>query len=152
MIEWGGRLAQRLGLPRSLGQIFGLLYLSPEPLTLDDMVEQLAISKASASTGTRQLLLWGAIRTVWVPGQRRDYYAVAADLRDLLRGVFRDFFKPRLARSGEQLALMRSSLDAEIRQGLLSAEEHRVCAERLEALQRMQKKMSNLTPLAEKLI
>ena len=77
---------------------------------------------------------------------------VAADLSELLRGVFRDFFKPRLTRSGEQLALMRTSLDAEVHQGLLTAEEHRVCAERLEALQRMQKRVSHLTPLAEKLV
>ncbi|MEN9733804.1 MAG: hypothetical protein RLZ45_1799, partial [Verrucomicrobiota bacterium] len=41
-IETVGRVAQELGLPRSLGQIYGLLYLSPEPLSLDDIAVQLS--------------------------------------------------------------------------------------------------------------
>ena len=80
MVEVGGRICQVLGLPRSTGQIFGLLYLSTEPLSLNKMSAMLGISKASASTGTRQLAAWGAIRKVWVPGERRDYYEVVEDL------------------------------------------------------------------------
>ena len=59
MIEVGGRICQSLGLPRSTGQIFGLLYLSVEPLSLNRMSSMLGISKGSASVGTRQLVLWG---------------------------------------------------------------------------------------------
>ena len=72
MVEVTARLCQRLGLPRSSGQIFGLLYLSTQALSLDEIAEALEISKASVSTGTRQLLGWHAIRQVWKPGDRKD--------------------------------------------------------------------------------
>src|SRR5256885_16551818 len=103
MIEAGGRLYQILGLPRSTGQIYGLLYRSTTPLALDDMVELLGISKGSASTGTRQLTSWGAIRQVWIPGDRRDYYEVVAEVGKLIRGCFTDRIKPRLTSSQNRL-------------------------------------------------
>ena len=67
MIEVGVRLSQILSVPKSTGQVYGLLYLTVGPLSLDDLVEQLGISKASASMATRQLASWGAIRRIWVP-------------------------------------------------------------------------------------
>ena len=70
MVEASGRLFQLLGLPRSTGQIYGLLYMSARPLSLDDICELLSISKGSASTGTRHLASWAAIRQVWVQGNR----------------------------------------------------------------------------------
>lgn len=56
MIEVSARVCQFLGIRRSTGQIYGLLYLSPEPLTLDEIAESLGISRGSVSTGTRLLL------------------------------------------------------------------------------------------------
>jgi len=53
------------------------------PLSLDDLVEQLGISKASASMATRQLASWGAIRRIWVPGERRDFYEVIDDIGEV---------------------------------------------------------------------
>ena len=150
MIDAGGRLCQLLGLPRSTGQIYGLLYLSLRPLSLDDVVELLGISKASASLGTRQLLSWGAVRQVWIPGNRRDHFEVVADLGNLVRGSYHNFLKPRLASSRQRLDTMASALDAELAQGVISPGEHKLCSERLEKLVRLQKKMQRLTPLAEK--
>lgn len=56
MIEVSARVCQFLGIRRSTGQIYGLLYLSPKPLTLDEIAESLGISRGSVSTGTRLLL------------------------------------------------------------------------------------------------
>ncbi|MFO1496853.1 MAG: hypothetical protein U1G07_00395 [Verrucomicrobiota bacterium] len=94
LIDTCGRLCQVFALPRSLGQIYGLLYLAPDPLSLDDIAELLGISKASASTGTRQLSSWGAIRQVWVPGARRDHFEAESDLGHLLRFGLTDILKP----------------------------------------------------------
>ena len=82
MVEAAGGLFQALGLSRSAGQIYGLLYLSDKPLSLDDMVDLLSISKGSASMGTRHLASWGVIRQVWVPGDRRDFYRLAEDAEE----------------------------------------------------------------------
>jgi DNA-binding transcriptional regulator GbsR (MarR family) len=152
MIDAGGRLYQILGLPRSAGQIYGLLYLSTKPLSLDDLVELLGISKGSASTGTRQLTSWGAIRQVWIPGDRRDYFEIIAEVGKLIRGCFTDRIQPRLASSQNRLELMAHTLDQELEQGLLTAEEHKVCVNRLRNLARLQKKLLRLAPLAEKLV
>src|ERR1051325_7726277 len=83
MVEATGRLFQSFGLPRSTGQLYGLLYLSKKALSLDDLVELLSISKGSASTGTRHLASWGAIRQVWVPGDRRDFFEALDDFRTI---------------------------------------------------------------------
>ena len=152
LIEAGGRLYQILGLPRSTGQIYGLLYLSTKPLSLDDMVAMLGISKASASTGTRLLTSWGAIRQVWIPGHRRDYFEAVAEVGKLINGCFMDRIKPRLASSQNRLELMTDSLDNELEQGVLTGAEHKLCVERLKSLARLQKKILQLAPFAEKLI
>jgi len=76
MIEVGGRVCQLLGVSRTVGQIYGLLYLSPKPLSLDEIAELLSIGKSTASMGSRQLSAWRAIRPVWIHGERRDLYEV----------------------------------------------------------------------------
>ena len=50
-----------LGLPRSIGEIYGLLFISRTPLSLDDLVARLKISKGSASQGLRMLRNLGAV-------------------------------------------------------------------------------------------
>ncbi|MFN6016277.1 MAG: GbsR/MarR family transcriptional regulator, partial [Verrucomicrobiota bacterium] len=51
-----------LGLPPSIGEIYGLLFISQAPLSLDDLVKRLKISKGSASQGLRTLKSLGAVR------------------------------------------------------------------------------------------
>lgn len=75
-IEAIGQLASSLGLNRVAGQLYALLYLNESPLSLDEMVEELKISKGHVSTNIRALENWGAVRKVWVKGDRKDYYEV----------------------------------------------------------------------------
>ena len=152
MIEACGRIGQVFGLPRSLGQIYGLLYLAPDPLSLDHIAELLGISKASASTGTRQLAAWGGIRQVWVPGDRRDHFQVEPDVTNLLRSGLSEFLKPRLSSSQKRLQRLEETLEEDLSHGSLSQEEYRFCAERLKKFAQVQKKLQSLAPLAEKLL
>lgn len=149
-VETAGRLCQRLGLPRSTGQIYGLLYLSARPLSLDDISELLSLSKASASTGTRQLLAWQALKQVWVPGDRRDHFEAIGDLRELLRTGYEKFFRPKLERSVTKMDQLLASLEADRRSGVLSKEEHAFCKARLTHMATMQGRVTKLLPLAEK--
>ena len=152
MVEAGGRLCQILGLPRSTGQIYGLLYLSPQPLSLNDIVDVLGISKGSASTGTRQLASWGAVKQVWVQGDRRDFYEVLADLGTLLQGGFNDYFKTRLHSSQSRINGMELSLQEELESGDVTKEDYKFCLQRITQLTRLHRKIKLLTPLAEKLM
>ncbi|MGJ8634872.1 MAG: GbsR/MarR family transcriptional regulator [Luteolibacter sp.] len=85
-----------LGLPRSLGEIYGLLYISPTPLALDDLVALLGISKGSASQGLRTLRGLGAVREVPRHGDRRAYYEPAVELKRLAGGFIREQIRPHL--------------------------------------------------------
>ena len=58
------------GLPRSVGEIYGLLFVSAEPLAMDDLVVRLNISKGSVSQGLKFLRTLGAIREVEGPDVR----------------------------------------------------------------------------------
>jgi DNA-binding transcriptional regulator GbsR (MarR family) len=68
------------GLPPIAGRIFALLLLSEEARSLDELSEDLGVSKASASTNARLLAQFGVVEQVRRPGSRRDYYRAAADL------------------------------------------------------------------------
>ena len=151
-IEVAGRVCQIAGLPRSVGQMYGLLYLSPKPLALDDIAELLSISKASVSTGTRHLASWQAIRQVWIPGDRRDHFEVVGDLREMLRTVYTGFVTPKYAKSERKLEGLLETLDAELRDGGLSRDEHAFCKERLAHFTRLQHRIGKLLPLVEKLL
>lgn len=85
MIEAGGRTAQSFGLGRLFGQIYILLYLSEEPLSLDALAAQLGVSKAGVSIACRQLESWGAVRRSWMKGDRKDYYVAETAFDRILR-------------------------------------------------------------------
>jgi DNA-binding transcriptional regulator GbsR (MarR family) len=79
-IERMGLALESDGLPRTAGRIFGLLLVSEEPRSLDDLAAELQVSKASVSTNTRLLEQRGVLEQVSRPADRRDYYRVPRDL------------------------------------------------------------------------
>lgn len=89
----GGKV---LGLPRSLGEIYGLLFISPEPLSLDDLVERLGISKGSASQGLRALKGLGAVREIDLENSRRVHFQADTELKRLVGGFIREQVRPHL--------------------------------------------------------
>jgi DNA-binding transcriptional regulator GbsR (MarR family) len=77
------QFSRALGQPRSVAEIYGLLFVSCQPLTLDDLVERLNLSKGSGSQGLKYLAEMGAVRTVYVAGERRTHYEAVTELRSL---------------------------------------------------------------------
>ena len=112
----------------------------------------LGISKARASAGTRQLAAWGAIRKVWVPGERRDYYEVVEDLGQLIRGSYNSLIKPRAQSPKGRLAALKASLKEDIQSGAIPLEKKEVIEERIKSLGKFHERIFQLLPLAEKLI
>ncbi len=151
MIEIGGRLSQVLGVPRSVGQIYGLLYFSSKPLSLSDLSNMLGISKASTSTGTRQLATWGAIRKVWIPGERKDYYEAVEDLVQLFTGSYTAHIKPRMISAESRLVKIEESLKNDLKMQLISQEEHQFIVNRLIRMKKINKRLSKVIPIVEKL-
>lgn len=72
-------VAEQDGFPRIAGRLMGFLMLNEGPYTLDELADELQISKASASTNARLLEQHGMIARVLRPGDRRDFYQLADD-------------------------------------------------------------------------
>ena len=84
LIKMAGLLSSRLSISPIAGQIYALLYLSRSPVSLNDMVRELGISKGSASTNIRALEFWGAVKKVWVNSDRKDYYEGNPGIEDIV--------------------------------------------------------------------
>ncbi|MFD2043065.1 GbsR/MarR family transcriptional regulator [Ornithinibacillus salinisoli] len=78
------------GVTPSVGRIYGVLYFSTEPLTLDEIKDQVAMSKASVSNGLRELLETEMVTKVWKKGDRKDHYIAE---KDFLRNFITFFIK-----------------------------------------------------------
>ncbi len=89
IIEGLGQLASYFGFSKVMGQLFGVLMLSPEPLSLDHLMERLGLSKASVSTHMRTLEHMGIVREVWVKDDRRKYYRAESDFWQILTNILR---------------------------------------------------------------
>lgn len=79
-IERMGVTLEADGMPRIAGRIFGLLLISEDPRSLDELAATLRVSKGSASTNARLLEQRGLLERVCRPADRRDYYRVRPDL------------------------------------------------------------------------
>lgn len=82
-IHLAGDIAEMLSFNRSMGQAYGLLYCSSQPLSLEDIAKTCQMSKGNASIHLRTLETWGAVHRSWKPGTRKDYYAANTDIKDL---------------------------------------------------------------------
>ncbi len=90
LMEAMGRITSFWGFNKIMGQLYGLLYLSPKALTLDEMAENLSISKGNVSINIRALERWNMVKTVWVKGDRKDYYEAEPDFWRIVKGVLRE--------------------------------------------------------------
>ncbi len=104
IIEDFGRAYSNFGQNRLKGRIVGLLLANPEPCSLDEICQVLAVSKGPVSTVTRQLQEQGLIRKVWAPGDRRRYYEVVPD-------IFRAASRHNLKLIRENLGIARRNLE-----------------------------------------
>lgn len=82
-----GRLAGFFGFSEVMGRLYGMLLLSPDPLSLDDLAEGLKISKGSVSMNMRSLERWGMAKEVWVRGERKKFYMAESDMWTVIRNV-----------------------------------------------------------------
>jgi DNA-binding transcriptional regulator GbsR (MarR family) len=89
-METMGRITSFWGFSKIMGQLYGFLYLSPRPLTLDEMAENLSVSKGNVSINIRALERWSMVRQVWVKGDRKDFYEAETDFWKIIRGVLKE--------------------------------------------------------------
>ncbi len=110
IISIAGLVSSRFSLSPIAGQIYALLYLSSRPVSLNDMVKELRISKGSASTNIRALESWGAVRKVWVNSDRRDYYEANPDIEGIVLRRVKEGIKKRIGEIKPKVESIESAL------------------------------------------
>ena len=86
VLHWG-EMGTRWGTNRTVAQIQALLYLSPEPLRADQIVDALSIARSNVSTSIRELQSYGLVRMTHMLGDRRDYFESLHDVWELFRVI-----------------------------------------------------------------
>ena len=152
-------IAQSVGVPKSVGQIYGVLYVSRQPLSFSDIVERLKISKGSASQGLQLLRSLGAIKLVNTDGRfvgapglglpivvsRRDYFEPELSLRKLMGGILRERVAPLAA-------LDRDSMERLRKLAKQVGKENEFYLDRAEQLNTWRKQLVTVLPLLKTLL
>jgi DNA-binding transcriptional regulator GbsR (MarR family) len=93
-VEGMGAAAATSGILTQLqGRIFGLLYLSPTPVSLDELTDELQQSKSNVSVNVRGLIAWQLVRQLRLAGSRKDHYEAATDFWRVMQEIMERRFR-----------------------------------------------------------
>ena len=86
VLHWG-EMGARWGVNRTVAQIHALLYISPRPLTAEEIADTLSVARSNVSTSLKELQGWGIVRVVHVLGDRRDHFESMKDVWELFQVI-----------------------------------------------------------------
>lgn len=89
-IQGMSRISHFWGFPKAMGAIYGAIYLSPSPLSLNELVEQVGVTKGAVSTNVRQLERLGMVNKHIMVGERKDYYFAETDFWKIAKGILKE--------------------------------------------------------------
>jgi DNA-binding transcriptional regulator GbsR (MarR family) len=90
LIQAWGNLGYSWGLNKTMAQIHALLMIAPKPLSTEEIMQELNISRGNANMNVRALLDWQIIYRVSVPGERKEYFKAEKDIWTLARQVAKE--------------------------------------------------------------
>ncbi len=140
LVQTWGQLSTQWGINRTMGQIHALLMISPEPLTTDDIMEELSISRGNVSMNLRSLVEWGVVHKVYKPGNRKEYYASEKDVWHMALQIARE-------RKRRELDPMIQSLNA-----LQIVDDADASAKEVEELNKMTEQILDVAMQIDKMI
>lgn len=86
ILHWG-EMGARWGVNRTVAQVHALLYLSPQPLTAEEISDALSVARSNVSTSLKELQNWNLVQTDSRMGDRRDYFRTSSDVWTLFLTV-----------------------------------------------------------------
>jgi DNA-binding transcriptional regulator GbsR (MarR family) len=86
-IQTWGKLGSEWGINRTMAQVHALLLISPVPLSTEDIMEDLSISRGNANMNLRDLMNWNLINKELVPGERKEYFSAEKDIWEVARRI-----------------------------------------------------------------
>ena len=103
-IQSWGALGSSWGINRTMAQIHALLLISPEPLSADEIMEGLQVSRGNANMNLRALIDWGLVYKELKPGERREFFRAEKDMWEVVKKII-------IQRKRKELAPMLKVLD-----------------------------------------
>lgn len=104
-----GTFATQWGINRSMAQVHALLLISPEPLSSEDVMEQLNISRGNANTNLRALIDWKLVDKVLKSGERREFFQAEKDVWKIATHITRERKKRELEPMVELLSELKKA-------------------------------------------
>lgn len=135
-----------LGQPRSVAEIYGLLFASPQPLAMDHLIGRLKLSKGSASQGLKILRDLGAVRPIYVAGDRRVHYEAVAELRKLASQFLEKQILPHLNEGESHLQHVETLAES------LPPESREHVQRRIQTLKTWSQNARSILPMALKIL
>ena len=84
--QWGV-MGTQWGINRTMAQIHALLMTTPEPMSTDQVMEELHISRGNAHTNLKELVNWGLLRIVTRKGERKEFFEAELDVWEIFRRI-----------------------------------------------------------------
>lgn len=89
-ISTWGSLGTLWGINKAMAQIQALLFISTKPLSMEDIMAELKISRGNTSMNLRQLMDWGIVTKALIPGERKEYFTTEKDVQELARHIAKE--------------------------------------------------------------
>jgi DNA-binding transcriptional regulator GbsR (MarR family) len=140
------RSGQVLGLPRSIGEIYGFLFAQAQPQPMEVLIRRLGISVGSVSQGLKFLKNIGAVKGTLHPGDRREFFSAQTELRKLVVGLIKEHIQPHLDDGDARIQLMAQSSRK------LPAIERAVLMGRVEILKNWRLKANKALPFVTRIL
>ena len=88
-IQTWGALGSQWGINKTMAQIHALM-VSAEPVSMENIMEELQISRGNASMNLRDLMNWGIVYKEYKTGERREFFTAEKDLDELAVKISRE--------------------------------------------------------------
>ena len=89
-IQTWGALGSQWGINKTMAQIHALLMISTEVLSIEEIMEELQISRGNASMNIRALIDWGIVFKESKAGERKEFFSAEKDLDKLAVTIARE--------------------------------------------------------------
>ncbi|MBM3417057.1 MAG: transcriptional regulator [Bacteroidetes bacterium] len=93
--SWGA-FGTHWGINRTMAQIHALLLISPDPMTQDDMMDELNISRGNTNMNIRELINWGLVDRVLLTGERKEFFTAEKDIWKVVKQIVKERKKREL--------------------------------------------------------
>lgn len=89
-IQTWGSLATNWGVNKTMAQVHALLLVSTKPLSAEDIMETLQISRGNVNMNVRALIDWGIVQKEFVVGERKEFFIAIKDIWELFKQIAKE--------------------------------------------------------------